>query len=89
MRLKKKKDILGRKKTKIVTEDGVKYKVVLDKNDNVIKKTIVRRDEMGVKKRTTIKTKPGKKKKKVDRGGYARPFPAAPGLTQMLRLNEK
>jgi hypothetical protein len=39
MRLKKKKDILGRKKAKIVTEDGVKYKVVLDKNDNVIKKT--------------------------------------------------
>ena len=64
MRLKKKKDILGRKKVKIVTEDGVKYKVVLDKNDNVIKKTIVRRDEMGVKKEQPLKLNLVRKRKK-------------------------
>ena len=36
--------------------------------------TVIDRDKFGIKRRTTTKTKPGKKKKTVVRGGYARPF---------------
>lgn len=80
MRLKKKKDILGREKLKIKTEDGTKTKIVKDKDGNVIKRTVVDRDKFGIKRRTTTKTKPGKKKKTVIRGGYAKPFDSPMGV---------
>ena len=74
MRLKKKKDILGREKSKLITEDGTKLKIVKDKDGNIIKRTVADRDKFGIKRRRTVKTKPGKKKKNIIRGGYARPF---------------
>ena len=80
MRLKKKKDILGREKSKLITEDGTKLKIVRDKDGNIIKRTVADRDKFGIKRRRTVKTKPGKKKKTVIRGGYARPFDSSMGV---------